>query len=394
MKKSTISGLIISAGLCFSSLNVMAQSTAQFSVGPTVGSQGLAGTGAGNPFVITTSLGNLQIGSTNTNWCQFNASNPRFYLNKDLFVQTGEFIAYGGNNFTISTSAASPNITTKNPRITVLASNGNVGIGTTSPTTMLHVAGSSTIEGSMKMTGIGSTDMAGTASTSNKVMLLNNTTNQIVKTSISDLVNTLYVAGPADLDPNLCMGLFDPTLCTALEYTSTPVWKNNPGHGQIFAMCANVGIGTTTPNYTLDVTGSSRIVGNVGFGIAPNCTTKILASVANTSDEFLRFNNPNGTQFKVDNSGFLVCRDITVTLNSIPDYVFEPNYKLLTIKEVEDYITINKHLPNIPSATEMVENNTTLGEVNMKLLEKIEELTLYIIEQEKRITQLENQISK
>ncbi|MEM8848140.1 MAG: hypothetical protein AAFY00_03855 [Bacteroidota bacterium] len=63
-----------------------------------------------------------------------------------------------------------------------------------------------------------------------------------------------------------------------------------------------------------------------------------------------------------------------------PDYVFKEDYDLKSLEEVQNYIRENGHLPNIPSAKDMEENGIQLGEMNMKLLEKIEELTLYILE--------------
>ncbi|WP_422858983.1 hypothetical protein ACOKFD_16865 [Flagellimonas sp. S174] len=63
-----------------------------------------------------------------------------------------------------------------------------------------------------------------------------------------------------------------------------------------------------------------------------------------------------------------------------PDYVFKEGYDLKSLEEVQNYIKEKGHLPNIPSAKEMEENGIQLGEMNMKLLEKIEELTLYILD--------------
>jgi len=68
-----------------------------------------------------------------------------------------------------------------------------------------------------------------------------------------------------------------------------------------------------------------------------------------------------------------------------PDYVFHENYELLSLVEVEDYIIKEGHLSNIPSAAEMEKNGIYLKEMNLKLLEKIEELTLYVIAQDKLI---------
>ena len=73
------------------------------------------------------------------------------------------------------------------------------------------------------------------------------------------------------------------------------------------------------------------------------------------------------------------------------DFVFEDTYNLPTLKEVEQHIKDKGHLQDIPSAQEVSENGILLGEMNSKLLQKIEELTLYTIEQEKRIQALENQ---
>jgi hypothetical protein len=75
-----------------------------------------------------------------------------------------------------------------------------------------------------------------------------------------------------------------------------------------------------------------------------------------------------------------------------PDYVFEPTYNLKPLAEIEAYIKENKHLPEVPSAKVMEKNGVQLGEMNMLLLKKVEELTLYIIEQSKRIEALENKL--
>ena len=75
-----------------------------------------------------------------------------------------------------------------------------------------------------------------------------------------------------------------------------------------------------------------------------------------------------------------------------PDYVFKEGYDLKSLEEVQNHINEHGHLPNIPSAKEMELNGVQLGEMNMKLLEKIEELTLYTLEQERRIEQLEKEV--
>nr|WP_299170388.1 tail fiber protein [uncultured Allomuricauda sp.] len=77
-----------------------------------------------------------------------------------------------------------------------------------------------------------------------------------------------------------------------------------------------------------------------------------------------------------------------------PDYVFKEGYHLKSLEEVQNYIKVHGHLPNIPSAKEMESNGIQLGEMNMKLLEKIEELTLYTLEQEKKIKEYKKEVTQ
>ena len=82
--------------------------------------------------------------------------------------------------------------------------------------------------------------------------------------------------------------------------------------------------------------------------------------------------------------GTVHAEEVKVDVNvPVPDYVFEKNYNLLTLAEVENYISQNKHLPEVPAAKEMETNGVNLGEMNMLLLKKVEELTLYMIELQK-----------
>lgn len=79
---------------------------------------------------------------------------------------------------------------------------------------------------------------------------------------------------------------------------------------------------------------------------------------------------------------------------SIPDYVFEPEYDLMSLEEVELYIKEHKHLPNIPSAKEIEKNGLDLGMMNAKLLEKVEELVLYTIDQQELINQQQETLDR
>jgi hypothetical protein len=74
-----------------------------------------------------------------------------------------------------------------------------------------------------------------------------------------------------------------------------------------------------------------------------------------------------------------------------PDYVFENDYNLMTLRELEQYVTANKHLPGIPSAAEVEKKgDVDLGAMNALLLEKVEELTRYVIDLQNQIDELKN----
>jgi hypothetical protein len=104
----------------------------------------------------------------------------------------------------------------------------------------------------------------------------------------------------------------------------------------------------------------------------------------------------NPGSFKLAVEGKIGAREVNVTTtNPWPDYVFEPSYNLSPLDSIKTYIDKNKHLPEVPSAKEMEKNGVNLGEMNMLLLKKIEELTLYVIELRKEVNELkENQLPK
>lgn len=94
--------------------------------------------------------------------------------------------------------------------------------------------------------------------------------------------------------------------------------------------------------------------------------------------------------FKVSGGGEVFARKYTTTLNNIPDYVFAPTYNLMPLSELRSYIQTERHLPNIPSAAQYEEEGVDLGELNRLLLEKVEELTLYVLDLEERLHTLES----
>lgn len=137
----------------------------------------------------------------------------------------------------------------------------------------------------------------------------------------------------------------------------------------------------------------------VGYDLnAPGAGGGAAISFSTLSAERMRINyNGNvgigitNPQYKLAVEGTIAAREVKVTAEAWADFVFHPNYKLRTLGEVEQFIKTNNHLPEIPTETEVKENGVSLGEMNAKLLQKIEELTLYVIEQQKQINDIKEQ---
>jgi hypothetical protein len=101
--------------------------------------------------------------------------------------------------------------------------------------------------------------------------------------------------------------------------------------------------------------------------------------------------NPNG--YKLAVNGKVGAKEVQVenTSSTWADYVFESDYKLMSLDELESFIQKNKHLPEIPSAEEVKVTGHKLGEMDVLLLKKVEELTLYIIEMKKEIEEVKRE---
>ncbi len=104
---------------------------------------------------------------------------------------------------------------------------------------------------------------------------------------------------------------------------------------------------------------------------------------------------PSGSTYKMAISGGIITEKVRVATNGTTfwaDFVFDKNYKLRPLSEVEKFIKTNQHLPEIPSTTDVTKNGIDLAETQALLLQKVEELTLYLIHQNKKIERLEKKV--
>lgn len=210
-----------------------------------------------------------------------------------------------------------------------IGNNGNIGVGTSNPTVKFEVSGTA------KATSLQSEslDVMGQISFKN---LAGNTTKAITVSS-SGVLSSVELSTLQD-------NMGNHTATQNLNLNGKKLVGGTTGTGGIFVAAngnVRIGTGNMTPTKALEVNGTIR-------------SKEVIVEIANWSD-----------------------------------FVFNDDYQLMSLKETETFIKQNGHLPNVPSAAEVEKDGVQLGEMNAILLQKIEELTLYVIELEKKIEKLE-----
>jgi hypothetical protein len=277
-------------------------------------------------------------------------------------------------------------------------SNGNIGIGTTTPQAKLDVNGlfylnrPPLLVDQLSTLGVQDGSYLGIAPTNlssanNSYMLFSFPTNNAFR------IGTNY-------DGHLANGY----------YRDIELGRYQGDPYMIIKDGGNIGIGTNNPQTKLDVNGVIQAYNKDGSHATWDnlrlWSEGLRGYIQSNGDEeglFIKSNGGNkiilesnvgiGTidpgQYKLAVEGKLGARKVVVTQASWADYVFDSSYQLKSLAEVEQFIRVNKHLPEVPSAKEVEKNGLDVGDNQAVLLKKIEELTLYVIEQNKRIEKLE-----
>ncbi len=317
--------------------------------------------------------------------------------NSQYLIDEGDFYVYSAS------IGAMPLIVKKEGNILLGNKLGNVAIGHTHPTSKLDIQSNQNTQ--IKLKSSSPTHAVGISFQGQR--------------SSSSNLSSHYIGTDGDSHFNFRINADE-----ALKF------QTNSADRMIVYGNGNVGIGTTvTPSNKLQINGNiSNQTGSGGtLTLFDDNTTRrnriilgadaqgayIKSTWGNSGTSAISFRDHNNVKtvnilrggnvgigttttgsHKLAVEGSIGAREIKVQASGWADFVFENNYKLPTLKDVEKHIKEKGHLENIPSAVEVKKDGFFLGEMDAKLLQKIEELTLYTIDQEKKLKTQEDKIEK
>lgn len=281
---------------------------------------------------IKTDYGTLDIGAGNSSFTHIYTDRPEFAFNTNVVLLNGKLASYSGIDLNFYTSRTSP-------RMTILNSNGYVGVATTSPTSTLDVNGTMNV------------------GTTTKIKFSNWSGGKGAWIDIPVASGVASGIGSGGIGANAWIGYagvnnqwFTGSLVGDICYRNSngKLLFGNTSTAPTMTISSNkIGIGTLSPDALLTVNGTIH-----------------------------------AKEIQIDLKG------------SLADYVFSADYNLMSLTDIENYVKDNHHLPDMPSAKDVENNGLNVGEMQNKLLQKIEELTLHMIEQQKIINEQSSKIKE
>ncbi|MDW3193125.1 MAG: hypothetical protein R8G66_12205 [Cytophagales bacterium] len=373
--------------------------------GDAILSTGNVGIGTNSPLSKLHLNGNFRITDPNT-------SNTVFILQNNLGI--GEMLVRNQTSPQIKLSAASDSYFL-----------GGLGIGNASPNAKLHVFG--TFKVADPNTGNDMLNMT-FPNGSGELYLRNGSAARVKLAATGDSYFLGGGLGIGNVSPNAKLHVFgtfkvaDPNTGNDMLNMTFPngsgelLLRNGSAArvklaatGDSYFLGGGLGIGNASPNAKLHVFGTFKVADpNTGNDVLnmtfPNGSGELFLrdgssakiKFAATGDSYLLGNLGIGTSspdHELSVKGTINAEELILEDVDGADFVFEEDYDLRSLEETEQFIKANKHLPEVPSAAEMAEEGLALKEMNILLLQKVEELTLHLIRQEKAMAAQANKIT-
>jgi hypothetical protein len=313
----------------------------------------------------------------NTSYTGIYTNRPYFLFYRDIRSTSGLFGSYNSAHLKLHTGGTE--------RMRISNNNGFVGINYTSPNHHLQIHGTTDYitGGTVMMNQNDSTIATGTTKTQTnhgktaRFSLTNTTSGSGTDDGALFMQhgNNLTIRNQESGDLNL--------KAAGLQFKFDGQNNRMIAGNSLFINLADSKYGTFSVTSTTDN----------GIYVRTNSSTKygISVQVKNSESTVFEstFSGETEPHFKVTGNGRVYARRYITTLDPFPDYVFANDYNLMSYSELRNFINTKKHLPNMPTAIEIEENGADLGEINRVLVEKVEELTLYILELEERLSEVE-----